>query len=101
MQDWIENRGESAVKTTGRFFVAIALSVALAGCAAASLGQAKTDAGVMVANYTNDYVELSLLSPSGRKIGIGEDAKPFSEGGPVVGLAARWSLPLVRLCEWN
>lgn len=69
------------MKQIVRVIAALAVSVVLGGCAASSIGRGKTDAGVMVANYTNDYVEVSLLSPSGRKIGIGEDAKPFSEGG--------------------
>jgi hypothetical protein len=35
----------------------------------------------MGANYTNDYIEFALMSPSGKNLGIGGDAKPFSEGG--------------------
>jgi hypothetical protein len=41
----------------------------------------KTDASVSGANYTNDYVDFTLMSPSGKNLGTGGSVEPFSKGG--------------------
>ncbi|RDK03244.1 hypothetical protein DLM46_09890 [Paraburkholderia lacunae] len=59
----------------------VSIALMVSACAASSLGQGIADASVMGANYTNDYINFTLMSPSGKNLGMGGDAKPFSDGG--------------------
>lgn len=59
----------------------ISMTLLMSACVASSIGQGKKDAAVMGVNYTNEYISFSLMSQSGEDLGIGGDAKPFSQGG--------------------
>ncbi len=69
------------MKKVLKFIAVVALNLGLGACAGASIKSAETDAAVTTANYTNDYVNFTLWSPSGVNLGMGGDAKPFASGG--------------------
>ena len=69
------------MKNVFRFVAALTLSAVLGACTAPSSRSTKVSAAIKGANYTNDYINFTLISTSGVSLGIGGDASPFSKGG--------------------
>jgi len=63
-----------------RLALAGTLATALGGCAALGFSSG-VDVSVMGANYTDDYLDFTIYSVSGKNLGIGGHVKKFSDGG--------------------
>jgi hypothetical protein len=69
------------MKNLLRLIAFFLLSFGLGACAESSIAQGGANVTVMGANYTSDHIDFTLMSPSGKNLGIGENVKPFSKGG--------------------
>jgi hypothetical protein len=77
----IRQREEPKQAAVLKLVATLTLIVALGGCAVSSIEKGKTDAAVRGVNYTNDYVDFTLMSTSGINLGTGGSVEPFPKGG--------------------
>lgn len=75
MQDWIT---DSHKRLT---ILLMSITLLVSACATSSMRSGEANVTVMGTNYTEDYIEFTLMSPSGKNLGTGGSVEPFSKGG--------------------